>query len=158
MLSIYYTVHTGVHVQYITPLSHMYTSTHVRMRASTVSTYPFDDHNAPQFELIGAFCDDLEKYLKKDENNVAIVHCKAGKVRISSLLYTVHDIVCIWCCIHNAYVVLVLNGSVLTLRSEKYMYLSIYSWVISIILQCTTSTCHPWVLYWQAVWKTIELG
>ena len=48
--------------------------------------YGFDDHNAPPFALILPYCVDTDKWLSNEEN-VAIVHCKAGKVnQVSSYL------------------------------------------------------------------------
>ena len=49
----------------------------------TVATYPFDDDNAPPFELIKPICDDIDIYLKSDDRNVAVIHCTNGIVCLS---------------------------------------------------------------------------
>ena len=49
-----------------------------------MALFPFDDHNAPPYELIEPFCDDIDAWLTKNPENVAVVHCKAGKVRHQS--------------------------------------------------------------------------
>lgn len=48
---------------------------------STVFTCPFDEGNAPPFELIKLVCDDIDIFLKEDDRNVAVIHCTDGKVK-----------------------------------------------------------------------------
>eukprot|EP00563_Minutocellus_polymorphus_P018339 CAMPEP_0197719976 /NCGR_PEP_ID=MMETSP1434-20131217/3498_1 /TAXON_ID=265543 /ORGANISM="Minutocellus polymorphus, Strain CCMP3303" /LENGTH=322 /DNA_ID=CAMNT_0043304769 /DNA_START=153 /DNA_END=1117 /DNA_ORIENTATION=- len=49
---------------------------------SRTAWYPFDDHNCPPFDMLCKLMTDMEDYLAQDENNnVAVIHCKAGKGR-----------------------------------------------------------------------------
>lgn len=45
-----------------------------------VAMFPFEEFNAPPFELIKPFCVDMEKWYAQNPKNVAVVHCVSGKV------------------------------------------------------------------------------
>eukprot|EP00744_Colponema_vietnamica_P004739 GILI01007017.1.p1 GENE.GILI01007017.1~~GILI01007017.1.p1 ORF type:complete len:642 (+),score=181.18 GILI01007017.1:133-2058(+) len=58
-----------------------------------VAEFPFDDHQAPPLSLLFPFCKDVCDWLNDHPENVAAVHCKAGKGRTGVmvcclLLYT----------------------------------------------------------------------
>jgi len=51
-----------------------------------VECFPFDDHNAPPFEMILHFCQNVAQWLEEDEKNIAVIHCKAGKGRTGLMI------------------------------------------------------------------------
>ena len=48
---------------------------------SVCHNFRFDDHNPCRLEVMEPFCRDIHEWLAQDEENVAAIHCKAGKVR-----------------------------------------------------------------------------
>lgn len=46
-----------------------------------VERYPFKDHNTPPLETMAAFANSVKAWLDADPENVANLHCKAGKGR-----------------------------------------------------------------------------
>ncbi|GAQ79654.1 Phosphoinositide 3-Phosphatase [Klebsormidium nitens] len=51
-----------------------------------VACFPFDDHNCPPLPLLKTFCDSAYDWLKRDMNNMVVVHCKAGKSRTGLMI------------------------------------------------------------------------
>ncbi|KAL9651348.1 hypothetical protein ABK040_001300 [Willaertia magna] len=51
-----------------------------------VERFPFDDHNAPPFEIMIPCCRSIDEWIKADSKNVAIIHCKAGKGRTGTMI------------------------------------------------------------------------
>jgi phosphatidylinositol-3,4,5-trisphosphate 3-phosphatase/dual-specificity protein phosphatase PTEN len=49
----------------------------------------FPDHNAPKMSQIETFCRGVDEWLAAHVDNVAAVHCKAGKVSLGVLLCVV---------------------------------------------------------------------
>ena len=45
------------------------------------ASFCFEDHESPPINLIYPFCKDLKDWIKSNPNNVAAVHCMAGKGR-----------------------------------------------------------------------------
>jgi protein-tyrosine phosphatase len=52
----------------------------------SVATIPFADHNAPPIHLFDLFCKDADEWLKKDDQNIVVTHCKAGKGRTGVMI------------------------------------------------------------------------
>jgi len=55
--------------------------------------FGFEDHNAAPFALIEPFCQSVHAWLEDNPDNVAAIHCKAGKGRTGMMIccYLVHS-------------------------------------------------------------------
>jgi phosphatidylinositol-3,4,5-trisphosphate 3-phosphatase/dual-specificity protein phosphatase PTEN len=58
--------------------------------------FPFDDHEAPPFNLLYDICVDIKNFLDKDPLNVIAIHCKAGKGRTGTVIccYLIYSELC----------------------------------------------------------------
>jgi phosphatidylinositol-3,4,5-trisphosphate 3-phosphatase/dual-specificity protein phosphatase PTEN len=48
--------------------------------------FQFWDHEAPPFDIVLPFCQSVDQWLKADPQNVAVIHCKAGKGRTGVMI------------------------------------------------------------------------
>ncbi|XP_010258182.1 PREDICTED: phosphatidylinositol 3,4,5-trisphosphate 3-phosphatase and protein-tyrosine-phosphatase PTEN1 [Nelumbo nucifera] len=46
-----------------------------------VEIFPFDDHHVPSLPMIKLFCESVHSWLSLDPQNIAVIHCMAGKGR-----------------------------------------------------------------------------
>lgn len=61
----------------------------LKAMSNAVQIFPFEDHQAPPYDLMLEFCKSVDEWLSKNSENVVVVHCKAGKGR-SGLLISVY--------------------------------------------------------------------
>ncbi|GAB4827339.1 Phosphatidylinositol 3,4,5-trisphosphate 3-phosphatase and protein-tyrosine-phosphatase pten1 [Ancistrocladus abbreviatus] len=75
--------HYGHYKIYNLCIEESYDSSHFHGR---VERFPFDDNHVPPLQLVKLFCESVYSWLSSDPNNVAVVHCMAGKGRTGLLV------------------------------------------------------------------------
>jgi len=51
-----------------------------------VDSYPWEDHHSPELDIIFEMCYDVYQYVNKNPDNVAVIHCNAGKGRTGTAI------------------------------------------------------------------------
>lgn len=75
-----------------------------------VRLYPFPDHQAPSFQLLIDCVKSIHRFLSLDPENVALIHCKAGKGRSGTIC-------CGYMMFHSH-----LQGQILTVEEVNSIY------------------------------------
>ncbi|KAJ8427798.1 hypothetical protein Cgig2_025816 [Carnegiea gigantea] len=70
--------HQGHYKVYNLCVEEDYDTSHFHGR---VEKFPFDDNHVPPLYLIKDFCESVHSWISSNPNNVAVVHCMAGKGR-----------------------------------------------------------------------------
>ncbi|KAJ4961894.1 hypothetical protein NE237_021804 [Protea cynaroides] len=70
--------HTGHYKIYNLCIEEHYDPSHFHGR---VEVFPFDDNLVPPLQMIKLFCESMHAWLSVDPQNVAVIHCMAGKGR-----------------------------------------------------------------------------
>ncbi|KAF5480238.1 hypothetical protein F2P56_001002 [Juglans regia] len=70
--------HQGHYKIYNLCIEESYDPSHFHGR---VDAYPFDDNHVPPLQMVKTFCESVHSWLSSDPENIAVIHCMAGKGR-----------------------------------------------------------------------------
>ena len=51
-----------------------------------MSTYDWEDHKAPPFDMLFTICDQVAAYLSWDVERISVFHCNHGKGRTGTII------------------------------------------------------------------------